>query len=325
MDADTSIILLIALSVISIVLVYTVSRHTLLKRRARAIKSVEDLSVEPTDQHDLHIVWENYIMGFDLAGATGISIMTCSFIVGFFADPAETDRGQMALLLAIAGIALIGTIFPILSIVLQRVSRASLLTVSEEGIDQMSYGSGIFRSETFMRWDQVAYVCLADELFNGSNVQLIVESDAERIVLRTSWNNFEYMAEKLLRLTPEGSIKRDAKDLLTLRAKNVKASASFSAPVVQRARVAADPAVIQHRITVLKWKVAVSMCLPGLFAALLVWEIATNQYPVSLLTLVEIVLFMGAMVALYGWSLYRQIVRSAGTSSQEEAKDTKPT
>lgn len=230
----------------------------------------------------------------------------------------------MALLLAIAGIILIGTIFPFLAIARKRKYSAPLLTVSEEGIDQMNKDNGIFRLETFMRWDQVAHVCLADELFNGSNVQLIVESDAERIVLRTSWNTFEYMAEKLLRLAPEGSIRRDAKDLLTLRAKNVK-RAHRSHLAVPRKREAVDPAAIQNRIAVLKRKVALSACLLGLFAALLVWGIATSQYPISLSMLVEAVLFMGAMVALYGWSSYRHILRSAGTSSQEEAKGTKRT
>jgi hypothetical protein len=222
MDQTLEIIVLLVLSAISIIFVYFTSKSTMDTCKARIDKAVKNATQEASKQNDGHVLYgawmERSYVGATVFGSAFFCLM--SFFL-YFADPpyfTGVDRFlQTAIAIPIFGIGLVS----IYNIAL-RLYHTSLFIVSEDGIDHRKFNDSGQRSVQFIKWNEVVKVSVGSSRQSADHVQVTIESEHGDINPWAWWSNFEFLAEKMLRLSPNAHFGWNAKSVLEWKAEKVK-------------------------------------------------------------------------------------------------------
>ncbi len=222
MDPIISLFILLLVSAFSVVLVYLVSRSTILKCKDRIARAVEYASHEASTQTDRHIIFEDYPVRGYLIGIVGMSTITCAFVVAFFFDSTVSDMGDTALVNSIIELLILGVALWLLYDLAQKAYNTSLVIVSEEGIDRRKFDDSTQRSVLFIRWNEVTRVNVGSSRQAADHVQVVIESRQGDVRLWAWWTNFEFLSEKILRLSPGAHISASANKVLAWKAEKVQ-------------------------------------------------------------------------------------------------------
>ncbi len=219
------------------------SKSAINTRKAWIAKAVEETTTEASAQKDRHIVYEDYPVRNYVIGLTGCSAIACLVIVVFFTNNNVIQMyrlGDLAPDFAIAGIIILAVLIPLLYNYLQRLAN-SMFIVSEEGIDERRLGDSGQRSIRLIQWNEVSKVWTGQSRQGYRNVQVGIKSNHGEIAIWPYWINFQYLAEKMLRLASKAEMSQHAIDILKWKASEVDKSVPKSSISQSRKNVNVSP------------------------------------------------------------------------------------
>jgi hypothetical protein len=217
MDISLGIVIILVLSPASFIFTYFLAKLTINKCKARIAKAVKEACQESSPYHDRQILFEDYPVWKYLLTYILWPGFICSFAILtiFTAPDGNSVDGAFQISLFLIIVLEVG--LQILTNYAQRIYDTSLIIVSEEGIDRRKFNDLGQRSMLFLHWNEVKRVTITNASILAGRVT--IKGERDKIHLSIDWTNFEYLAEKMLRLTHSVQIDRIAKNKLEESAK----------------------------------------------------------------------------------------------------------